>query len=658
MNLIPADSSENENSASGDDYQVVALRYRPQAFEDLVGQGHIATALSNAIKQSRVGHAYLFTGARGVGKTSSARIFAKCLNCETGPTTTPCNTCDICQAVSTGEDVDVLEIDGASNRGIDEIRQLRSNAAIRPSRGRFKIYIIDEVHMLTQQAFNALLKTLEEPPGHVKFIFCTTDPQKIPITVLSRCQRFDFSPVQPNEIAGRLLEIATNEGVTVDEKALALLARRANGSMRDSQSLLEQLFSFCSDTISVEEVHQLLGTSDIARIAEIAAAMAAKDSSATLKLIHQTIAEGSDAGQIAEQLLGYYRDMMAVRVGCDENTLLSCSPSDMQGLQTLADQFGLETILSCVQVLDQAMVRMQSSLHARTLLEVAAVRICNLEHLDSVGDLIKQLASVDGAVTTKRPAAKGASVSRPPLKKNEVVEPTKSPAVEEPAAVPASVTASAASVAGSESHLVPSTPSAPATSSGLGAATATAASAVVAAESGAGQTQVKDEQPAGTSSGAVQTSSATTVDAPNEAAATESVQPDSSAGGDAQDIEKSWKQALSALDAAGDMTADMASQYERLEWKSPELLIVTMSNAYNSDQCSKQERREKLESALATAAGRSIRLDFVASDSAKKQAIPEPRMTRTQQIRELQQNAYVRETMDLFDAEVTDFYKR
>ena len=302
MNLIPADSSENENSASGDDYQVVALRYRPQAFEDLVGQGHIATALSNAIKQSRVGHAYLFTGARGVGKTSSARIFAKCLNCETGPTTTPCNTCDVCQAVSTGEDVDVLEIDGASNRGIDEIRQLRSNAAIRPSRGRFKIYIIDEVHMLTQQAFNALLKTLEEPPGHVKFIFCTTDPQKIPITVLSRCQRFDFSPVQPNEIAGRLLEIATNEGVTVDEKALALLARRANGSMRDSQSLLEQLFSFCNNTISVEEVHQLLGTSDIARIAEIAAAMAAKDSSATLKLIHQTIAEGSDAGQIAEQL--------------------------------------------------------------------------------------------------------------------------------------------------------------------------------------------------------------------------------------------------------------------------------------------------------------------------------------------------------------------
>lgn len=655
MNLIPADSSENENSASGDDYQVVALRYRPQAFEDLVGQGHIATALSNAIKQSRVGHAYLFTGARGVGKTSSARIFAKCLNCETGPTTTPCNTCDVCQAVSTGEDVDVLEIDGASNRGIDEIRQLRSNAAIRPSRGRFKIYIIDEVHMLTQQAFNALLKTLEEPPGHVKFIFCTTDPQKIPITVLSRCQRFDFSPVQPNEIAGRLLEIATNEGVTVDEKALALLARRANGSMRDSQSLLEQLFSFCNNTISVEEVHQLLGTSDIARIAEIAAAMAAKDSSATLKLIHQTIAEGSDAGQIAEQLLGYYRDMMAVRVGCDENTLLSCSPSDMQGLQTLADQFGLETILSCVQVLDQAMVRMQSSLHARTLLEVAAVRVCNLEHLDSVGDLIKQLSSVDGAVTTNRPAVKASPASKPPVKKNEVVEPTKPLAVERPAAVQASVTAGATSPAAPEKQLAPSTPSAVSTPPD------SAVNAVVAAESNAVQPQVKNEQPAAAFSASAQTSSAQTSsaptsDAPSASAATESAQPDSSTGGDALDIEKSWKQALSTLDAAGDMTADMASQYERLEWKSPELLLVTMSNAYNSDLCSKPDRRERLESALAKAAGRSIRLDFVASASAKKQAVPEPRMTRTQQIRELQQNAYVRETMDLFDAEVTDFY--
>ena len=634
MNLIPVDSSENEKPASGDGYQVVALRYRPQAFGDLVGQGHIATALSNAIKQSRVGHAYLFTGARGVGKTSSARIFAKCLNCETGPTTTPCNECDICGAVSTGEDVDVLEIDGASNRGIDEIRQLRSNAAIRPSRGRFKIYIIDEVHMLTQQAFNALLKTLEEPPGHVKFIFCTTDPQKIPITVLSRCQRFDFSPVQPNEIAGRLNEIATNEGVTVDEQALALLARRANGSMRDSQSLLEQLFSFCDKSISVEEVHQLLGTSDIARIAEIASAMAAKDSSATLKLIHQTIAEGSDAGQIAEQLLGYFRDTMAVRVGCDENTLLSCSPSDMEGLQTLADQLGLETILSCVQVVDQALVRMQSSLHARTLLEVAAVRVCNLEHLDTVGDLVKQLASVDGAVTTKRPAA-GASV-KAPLKKNELAEPTPRPVVAQTAPAP-----------------TPPTPASPVSDPAPSASSAS----LVAAGASAATTQMAEKQPAAAPSVAPVASTEPAVEK-NDSVVTTTTQPASLPSAGTQEIEKNWKQALSALDAEGDLTADMASQYERLDWKSPECLVVTMSDSYNSDLCSKQDRREKLESALATAAGRSIRLDFVASASAKTQAVRGPRMTRNQQIRELQQHAYVRQTMDLFDAEVTDFYKR
>ncbi|MCL4161524.1 UNVERIFIED_CONTAM: hypothetical protein GTU68_050037, partial [Idotea baltica] len=234
----------NDQATSPDgQHLVVALKYRPQSFESLVGQDHIATALGNAIKQNRVGHAYLFTGARGVGKTSSARIFAKCLNCDKGPSSKPCEECEACQAISVGEDVDVIEIDGASNRGIDEIRQLRANASIRPSRSPYKIYIIDEVHMLTKEAFNALLKTLEEPPTHVKFIFCTTDPEKIPITVLSRCQRFDFSPVQTNEIADRLRLIASNEGVEIDDAAILLLARRANGSMRDSQSLLEQMLS-------------------------------------------------------------------------------------------------------------------------------------------------------------------------------------------------------------------------------------------------------------------------------------------------------------------------------------------------------------------------------------------------------------------------------
>ena len=199
--------------------------------------------MQQAISSDRVGHAYLFTGARGVGKTSAARILAKALNCVHGPTPTPCNECDVCLRVTAGDDVDVLEIDGASNRGIDEIRQLRQNVAVRPSRVRYKIYIIDEVHMLTKEAFNALLKTLEEPPEHVKFIFATTEPQKIPITILSRCQRFDFAGISAASIQERLAQIAAAEGVAIDGEALQILASRAAGSMRDSQSLLEQLLA-------------------------------------------------------------------------------------------------------------------------------------------------------------------------------------------------------------------------------------------------------------------------------------------------------------------------------------------------------------------------------------------------------------------------------
>src|ERR1700680_4947394 len=241
-------------------YVGVARRYRPQTFDELIGQEHVARALTNAIAANRVGHAYLFAGARGVGKTSAARILAKALDCQGGPTATPCNQCDMCQSISAGSDVDVWEIDGASNRGIDEIRQLRQNVNIRPSRARFKIYIIDEVHMLTREAFNALLKTLEEPPEHVKFIFCTTEPTKIPITILSRCQRFDFAGIHLPSIIERLRQIVAAEGVSAEPEALALLARRANGSMRDSQSLLEQLLACGEKQITAADVHAMLGT--------------------------------------------------------------------------------------------------------------------------------------------------------------------------------------------------------------------------------------------------------------------------------------------------------------------------------------------------------------------------------------------------------------
>jgi DNA polymerase-3 subunit gamma/tau len=256
----PSTAPVAEERPSRREYVVVARRYRPQTFDELVGQQHVSHALSQAIVTNRVGHAYLFTGARGTGKTSTARIFSKALNCVNGPSPTPCNQCDSCVTVASGEDVDVLEIDGASNRGIDEVRQMRANVNIRPSRSRLKIYIIDEVHMLTLAAFNALLKTLEEPPEHVKFIFCTTDPEKVPITVLSPCQRFDFAGIQTEAICERLKQIAVSEGANIDDAAIKLLARRAAGSMRDSQSLLEQLLAFGGERITEDDGHSMLGT--------------------------------------------------------------------------------------------------------------------------------------------------------------------------------------------------------------------------------------------------------------------------------------------------------------------------------------------------------------------------------------------------------------
>ncbi len=404
------------------EYVVVARRYRPKTFGELVGQQQVAQALSNAITTSRVGHAYLFTGARGVGKTSTARILAKCLNCVSGPTPTPCGQCDACASIASGDDVDVLEIDGASNRGIDEIRQLRSNVNVRPSRSRFKIYIIDEVHMLTVQAFNALLKTLEEPPEHVKFIFCTTDAEKIPITVLSRCQRFDFAPVPTDSIIERLRFIVQEEGVQADDAALRLLARRAGGSMRDSQSLLEQLLSFSGDRITENDVHAMLGTAQGGRLQTIVGHLIARDAAQALDQVDAAIREGVDVGQLAEQLLGYLRDVTAALVGCQKDLMLHIASADFAAVCEAGQRWGLETALAALQILDQALTRMRQSTQVRTLLEIALVRICKLEDLDALPGLIAQLrdgtppASVRPQVSRARrePPAEPASAASPP----------------------------------------------------------------------------------------------------------------------------------------------------------------------------------------------------------------------------------------------------
>jgi DNA polymerase-3 subunit gamma/tau len=431
--LLPEDHSDPHTTASGrqHEYVVVARRYRPQSFDELIGQKTVSQGLANAINTNRVGHAYLFTGARGVGKTSTARIFAKALNCVHGPTTSPCGECDICQGIASGEDVDVLEIDGASNRGIDEIRQLRQNVNIRPSRARFKIYIIDEVHMLTTPAFNALLKTLEEPPEHVKFIFCTTEAEKIPITVLSRCQRFDFAPMELSSIVERLEHICRNEGIEAEPEALHIIARRAAGSMRDSQSLLEQLLSFGSDKITAADVHAMLGTAQGGRLKSLAEKLIARDSAAALAELDQGVNDGVDVGQLAEQLLGFYRDMAAATVGCGPDLLLHAPAADHAWLAQAGRTMALETILAAVQILDQAVVRMKQSTQVRTLVEIALIRICRLEDLEQLSSLAAQLRSGTGSLPRTASPAPAARTPEPPptrshvdaQKKNEVAAP-------------------------------------------------------------------------------------------------------------------------------------------------------------------------------------------------------------------------------------------
>ena len=369
------------------EYTVVARRYRPQQFADLIGQEHVANALINALNSGRVAHAYLFTGARGVGKTSSARILAKALNCVKGPTATPCDHCDICKAVALGEDLDVLEIDGASNNKVEEIRDLRSNVGFRPARARYKIYIIDEVHMLTTAAFNALLKTLEEPPPHVKFIFATTEAQKIPITILSRCQRFDFAHVGTAKIFTALKAIVAKEGLKADDEALHLIAKRAAGSMRDSQSLLDQMMAFSEGHLTAEKAHAVFGTAGDDRLLALADAIFSGDAKAALEQIHSAAARGLQLGELLDQLVDYWRGLMLVLTAGPDYDAIEATPTCLGKLKMHAAETHLDTVLAGIDILAATKQKMRASTHGNVLLELAVVRLARLGELLSVGQL-------------------------------------------------------------------------------------------------------------------------------------------------------------------------------------------------------------------------------------------------------------------------------
>ena len=409
----PEETSDNSPTQTGH-YTVLARRYRPQQFTDLIGQEHVAQALTNALQSNRVAHAYLFTGARGVGKTSTSRILAKALNCEKGPTPTPCDQCDICRSIAAGEDVDVLEIDGASNRGIDEVREIRQNVQYRPGRARYKIYIIDEVHMLTGPAFNALLKTLEEPPAHVKFILATTEANKIPITILSRCQRFDFANIGVQKISDHLQTILKQENIDAEKEAVELIARRAGGSMRDAESLLDQLLAFGGDKLTAETIHQMLGTAQDDRVTELAALVLSGNPKEALARLSQNLDEGLDVVELLDQLIEYWRDLMVVHCSGLEGQTLSIGSRHQEALQKQAKSVSLDTILAGMDILVATKTKLgRGNPHGQILMEMALVRLGRLGDLLSLSQLSQWLQNPQILAAVSSSATATSSLSAP-----------------------------------------------------------------------------------------------------------------------------------------------------------------------------------------------------------------------------------------------------
>ncbi|MGC3968736.1 MAG: DNA polymerase III subunit gamma/tau [Pirellulales bacterium] len=654
--LIPTRDAAAENPAGGEpakgEYVVVARRYRPQAFEQLVGQQHVAQALSGAIHSHRVGHAYLFTGARGVGKTSTARIFAKALNCEQGPTDTPCNECDICRSITAGDDVDVIEIDGASNRGIDDIRQLRQNVNVRPSRARFKIYIIDEVHMLSRDAFNALLKTLEEPPEHVKFIFCTTEPEKIPITILSRCQRFDFAGIETATIAERLQQIAVAEGVEMQGAAVELLAHRAAGSMRDGQSLLEQILAAGGTTITIDDVQRLLGIAADTRLTALLDALTSRNAAAALAELAAGVEQGVDVGQLLDQLIGYLRDLLAAAVGCPTSAFLYISPSRAAELAQLAPQIGVQTLLAMLEIAEQSAWRLKQTTHGRTVVEIALVRICSLDDLDDLATLVATISSgeVPAAAPAKpaparlsspAPAAAAAPSSAPsPAPRPASGFESNRPQAASPA--PGSLMAEAAEHLKKNGAAAPIAPARTTPEPRPAAALPERAPPQAPAASATPPATNRPAPPA-----AAESAAAPSAGDSQPAARSVSLTP--------AQVQNIW---IEVLDGFHDMLSDRAEACENVTFQSPNRFVITFAkrNKIHKDFCECAEQSARLQQAVSAAAGAQLKIEFALvddpPDSQPKVSMRGP--AKAEKIREKAQQPFVRKAMELFDARPTN----
>jgi len=394
-------------------YQVLARKWRPQVFEDVIGQEHVAQTLMNAIKTDRLAHAYLFSGPRGVGKTSVARIFAKAINCQQGEAGVPCNQCRSCIEITDGSSVDVQEIDGASNRGIDEIRELRESIKYMPSSSKYRIYVIDEVHMLTLPAFNALLKTLEEPPAHVKFIFATTEPHKVPVTILSRCQRYDFKRIPAADIVAHLKKIAEDEGIDIAVSGLGIIAREAEGSMRDAQSLMDQVISFSGQTVRDKDIANTLGIVDRDIIFESSAAILERAPDRCLEIVEKIYTYGYDIKEFYRALMQQFRNLL-IRLIAPQHGLIDVSDTDKDEIKRQAEMAGEEKLHLLLNFLINREEDLRFTSHPRLVLETTMVKLCSLGDILSFEELLKRMAALEERLAGTPPSAVKTSVPPAP----------------------------------------------------------------------------------------------------------------------------------------------------------------------------------------------------------------------------------------------------
>ncbi len=384
-------------------YLIFARKYRPMTFEEMIGQKAIVQTLRNAIKNDRVAQAYIFSGMRGVGKTTAARILAKALNCQHGPSPTPCNKCEFCREVNEDRSIDVFEIDGASNRGIDDVRSLRESVKYKPIHSRNKVIIIDEVHMLTKEAFNALLKTLEEPPPHTVFIFATTEFHKVPATILSRCQHFEFKKISQKEIINHLLDITQKEKITISSLGLTLLAKAAEGSLRDVQSLLDQAVAFSGENIRDEDLKEILGVMNREMLMECASIIFDDKPGAVFSLVEKVITNGYDLRFFFKELVSHFRNLLLIKTVDTPQDLVPLTDEDLAVMKAQADLASSEEILRFLVALQQGEQGLKFSSHPRIYLETLLIKLCHFKKITPIKTLLQDLETFKKGLDSSTP---------------------------------------------------------------------------------------------------------------------------------------------------------------------------------------------------------------------------------------------------------------